>query len=89
MMQYLACPKNVPLTSSPPALLSCSQGYIMEKEAPESHVARRAKIRATLQNSLVILKQLMQLFSLHHKDILVHIPILIQATPKRNYLLRY
>lgn len=61
----------------------------MEKEVPECNVAGRAKIQATLQNGLVILKELVQLFSLSHKDILVHVPILILATPKSNYLLRY
>lgn len=89
LMQYLTCPKNVPLSLSPPVLLSCSQRDITEKKVPECDVAKRAKIQATLQNGLVILKQLKQLFSLHHKDILVHIPILILATPKSNYLLRY
>lgn len=89
LMQYLTCPKNVPLALSSLVLFSCSQRDITEKKAPECNVARWAKIQAMLQNGLVILKQLMQLFSHHHKDILVHIPILILATPKSKYLLRY
>lgn len=89
LMQYLTCPKNVPLTLSPPVLLPCSYRDITEKKVPECNAARRAKIQAMLQSGLVILKQMMQLFSFHHNDILVHVPILVLATPKSNYLLRY
>lgn len=91
LMQDFTCPKNILLSLSSPILLSCSQEgqHRAENQVPKFNVARKARIQAMSQNGLVVLKQLKQLFYLHHKDMLVHIPIAIPATLKSNYLLRY
>lgn len=92
-MQDFTCPKNIPLSLSSPILLSCSQRDNTEQKTKSQNLLLQEKLEfklhATLQNGLVVLKQLKQLFYLHHKDILVHFPITIPATLKSNYLLRY